>query len=469
MGSTKCSIEELKTLQPLLDVPDDQLQWLLDAGELREIAKSDVLIEVGEEIVSTSFLLNGRCILYFHQGNQLNEIRTVERGHIMGYLPFSRVVSSIIRVVCIVPGCLLLVPAGKILEATKLYYELTAALVHFMISRIRFATAQQQQEEKMFALGKLSAGLAHELNNPAAAITSNASTLTGLFGNILELFDQSASMALNRVQITIVRGILASVLGREQNTPLSMIQASENESEIQCWLVARGADDFLMAETLAAAGFTITDLEIIVRGLSSRQVSKLFSWLNYHLMADRIAKEIEQASRRISALVGTVKNFSHMDKGSDKERIDVHIGIENTLTLLEYKIRKVDIKVVRRYAADLPHISAFPGQLNQVWVHIFDNAIDAMSDNGGGTLTITTGKDRNSVIVTTQDDGPGIPTDVLPRIFDPFFTTKKIGQGAGLGLEVVSGIIRQHEGSIKVDSAPGHTRFLISLPIDNKE
>ena len=468
MGKASCSIEELRTLEPLREVPDDQLQWLLDAGECKETAKGDVLIDVGDRLLSTCFFLDGVYIDYFQQGNQLNEVKTLGRGHIMGYLPFSRAVTSIIRVVCVIPGKLLVVPADKILGVISIYYELTAALVHFMISRIRFATTQQQQVEKMFALGKLSAGLAHELNNPAAAIIRNASILADLFVDIPKLFDESASLALDGARTALVRGMLASVLSREQKKPLSMMEASDSEAAFESWLIDHGVDDFSMAETFVSAGFTTADLGIMIEGLAVAQAAAVFRWLNYHLTAGRIAKEIEQASGRVSALVGAVKNFSHMDRGNDKQWIDVHTGIESTLTLMDYKLRKEGIITVRQYAKDLPPVPVFPGLLNQVWTNLIDNAIDAMSANGCGVLTITTGKDRNSVVVTTQDDGPGIPDDILPRIFDPFFTTKGIGKGTGLGLEVVSGIIEQHRGSIKVDSARGRTCFLVSLPIDDK-
>ena len=464
---TKCSIQALKTLEPLEEVPEDQLQWLLDAGESREIAEGDILLDVGDQLVSASFFLDGRYTIFYQQGHELNEVKTVGRAHIMGYLPFTRAVTSIIRVVCIVPGSVLVVPADKIRAATTLYYELTAALVHFMSSRIRFATTQQQQVEKMFALGKLSAGLAHELNNPAAAIVRDASILAGLFVDIPKLFEQSASMPSDRAQIAIVRGRLADVLGRKQKCPLSMMQASEKEDVLESWLITRGVDDFPMAETLVSAGFTTADLEVIVGGLGNAQAATLLGWVNYHVLAGRIAKEVEQASGRISSLVGAVKNFSHMDRGNDKEWVDVHMGIESTVTLLEHKLREAGIVVVRQYAADLPHIPVFPGQLNQVWINLIDNAIDAMRANNRGTLTLTTGKERNSVVVTVQDDGPGIPAEILSRIFDPFFTTKRIGKGTGLGLEVVSRIIQQHEGSITVDPARGRTRFLVCLPIGN--
>ncbi len=468
MRNAKYAIEELGTPEPLREVPDHQLQWLLDAGEIHEIAEGDILIDVGDRLVSTCFFLDGRYIDYFRLGNQLNEVKTLGRGHIMGYLPYSRAVTSIIRVVCIIPGKLLEVPADKILSVTKIYHELTAALVHFMISRIRFATAQQQQMEKMFALGKLSAGLAHELNNPAGAIVRNASVLAGLFVDIPKLFAESASMPLDVAQTALVRGMLASVLSRELRSPLTMMEVSDNEAEFESWLIAHGVDDFSMPETLVAAGFTTADLETMIKDLAISQAAAVLRWLNYHLTAARIAKEIELASGRVSALVGAVKHFSHMDRGNDKHWIDVHTGIESTLTLLDYKLREANINAVRQYAPDLPPIPVFPGLLNQVWTNLIDNAIDAMTANGRGTLTITTRKDRNNVVVTTQDDGPGIPGDILPRIFDPFFTTKAIGKGTGLGLEVVSGIIQQHRGSIKVDSSGGRTCFLVSLPINDK-
>ena len=468
MGKSNCSIEELKRLEPLTEVPDEQLQWLLDAGECREVAESDILIDVGDRLLTTCFFLDGKYIDYFQQGSQLNEVKRLERGHIMGYLPFSRAAKSIIRVVCVRPGRLLVVPADKISQVTKVYHELTAALVHFMISRIRFATAQQQQVEKMLALGKLSAGLAHELNNPSAAIIRNASVLAALFVDIPKLFDDSVSMPLDAAQAAIVRGVLASVLSRDQKEPLSMMEIADNEDLLESWLSNHGLDDLPMAEILVAAGFVIADLEVIIAGLATVQAAALLRWLSYHLTAARISKEIEEASRKVSTLIGAVKNFSHMDRGIDKEWIDVHTGIESTLTLLDHKLRKEGVIVVRQYASDLPRIPAFAGQLNQVWTNLFDNAIDAMSANGRGVLTIITGKDRSSVVVTTQDDGPGIPVDILPRIFDPFFTTKSIGKGTGLGLEVVSGIIQQHRGNIKVDSVRGRTCFLVSLPIDNK-
>jgi signal transduction histidine kinase len=465
MGKSNCSVEELRSLEPLNGVPDDQLQWLLDAGECREAAEGDVLIDVGDKLLSTCFFLDGRYIDYFQQGNQLNEVKTLERGHIMGYLPFSRAAKSIIRVVCVTPGKLLVVPADKIAQVTKLYHELTAALVHFMISRIRFATQQQQQIEKTFALGKLSAGLAHELNNPSAAIMRNASILAALFVDIPELFAGSASMPLDAAQTASVREILKTVLSREQKEPLSMMETANKEDFLDSWLTDHGLDDLPMADILVSAGFTVEDLETTIAGLATVQAAALLRWLSYHLTAGRIAKEIEAASRKISTLIGAVKTFSHMDRGNDKEWIDVHTGIESTLTLLDHKLRKQGVIVVREYASDLPRILAWPGELNQVWTNLFDNAIDAMSANGRGTLTITTGKDRSSVIVITQDDGPGISVDILPRIFDPFFTTKDVGKGTGLGLEIVSGIIQQHSGSIKVDSAAGRTCFHVSLPM----
>ncbi len=469
MQNQTCSSEELRKLAPLSEVPAEQLQWLADAGECRDVLEGDIIIGLGDRFVSTLFILRGRYDVSFQQGKQLNEVEIVERGHILGYLPYSRAAVSIIRVVCIVPGVLLAVPAAEIVRVTKIHFELTAALVHFMLSRIRFATTQQQQLEKMAALGKLSAGLAHELNNPAAAIVRNASVLRDLFGNVPELFGLSAALGLSEAQVVNVRAALLSVLGRERKAPLTMMEASSREADVESWLNGRGLAMFSLSETLVAAGFVPEDLDDLIRGLDTGQEGRLMSWLDYHLSAGRITGEIEQASSRVSELVGAVKSFSHMDRGIDKEWVDVHAGIESTLILLDYKLRQEGVTVIRRYSAGLPKIPAFPGQLNQVWTNLIDNAIDAMSVNRGGTLTIGTVREHGSVLVSVEDDGPGIPADVLPRIFDPFFTTKRIGQGTGLGLEVVSKIVQQHQGTINVESMPGRTCFVLSLPIDLKK
>ncbi|MDB5153663.1 MAG: glnL, partial [Mucilaginibacter sp.] len=179
-----------------------------------------------------------------------------------------------------------------------------------------------------------------------------------------------------------------------------------------------------------------------------------------------MVQDISESSKRIAALVTSVKTYTHMDQGQDKQYADIHIGIKNTLQMLIYKIKKGNITMVKDFDTTLPPVKAQIGELNQVWTNLIDNALDAMEINSKGTLTIKTEKDREFVQVSIIDDGPGIPEEIRSRIFDPFFTTKEMGKGTGMGLEVVNRIVLQHNGTIKVVSEPGHTAFVVCFPID---
>jgi signal transduction histidine kinase len=463
-----CTVELLKSFEPLTGVPDDQLQWLLDVGTCTEYTVGENIYEIGDTFPATNFLLYGKFNVYIQQGKQINEIGISEPGTISGYLPYSRGTTSIVRVTCVQDAIVLSVPIEDIKKATHLYFELTEALVHTMITRVRYATTRQQQYEKMFALGKLSAGLAHELNNPAAAIGRNASSLTELLKNIPKIFKQTAGLKLDNAQMEIFQERLHEIIDREQTEELGMLEKSSMEDELTDWLMDHQIDDYTFAEILVDYGFTVADLDYLAEIPPDYALVPVFKWLSYHLTTSKIVKEIAEASSRISELVGAVKNFSHMDRGGDKQFINIHTGLESTLTMLNYKLKKASVEVVRDFAPDLPLAKALAGELNQVWTNIIDNAIDAMATNGKGTLTINTKKERNSVVVTITDNGPGIPEEISSMIFDPFFTTKEIGKGTGLGLDVVMRIIDQHHGSVKLKSEPGHTSFIVCIPINEK-
>jgi signal transduction histidine kinase len=183
-------------------------------------------------------------------------------------------------------------------------------------------------------------------------------------------------------------------------------------------------------------------------------------------VTEKMVIDIEEASRRIAELVGSVKNFTHMDQGHGKQYADIHNGIRNTLTMLQYKVKKANVTVEQNFDTTLPAVNAMIGELNQVWTNLIDNALDAMETNGKGILEIKTVRDKDCVQVAVIDNGPGIPEDIKSRIFDPFFTTKEVGKGTGLGLDVVIRIVKQHQGTIKVNSVPGHTEFVVEFPIN---
>jgi signal transduction histidine kinase len=243
-----------------------------------------------------------------------------------------------------------------------------------------------------------------------------------------------------------------------------MMQKSSLEDEIADWLYNNSLKD-IDPEGLVERGFNTDELDIFKACATPQHLPVLLEWVNNYLTTNKMAEDIRASSDRISTLVGAVKNFTFMDKDADRQLIDVHEGIRNTLTMLNYKLRKGNISVIEQYDDTIPKIKAFPGALNQVWTNIIDNAIDAMEVNGRGTLTITSHHDDRFLKVEIKDDGQGIPDDIKENIFAPFFTTKEMGKGSGLGLDVVSRIMTQHNGEVAVHSKPGSTEFEICLPV----
>lgn len=274
------------------------------------------------------------------------------------------------------------------------------------------------------------------------------------------------SISLSGEQIDLVNKKLFDLLQRKPPT-YTLLERSKKEAEMRQWLAAyhiEQADE--LAEDFIENGFTLPDLEALKNQMSETDLLPVFSWINNNLVTERMVTDIQQASERIFELVTSIKNYTHMDSGQGKTFTDIHEGLNNTLTLLQYKIRKGQIEVVKEWDTSLPHLKAYAASLNQVWTNLVDNALDAMEVNGKGHLLVKTERDGPFIRVTIGDDGPGIPPDIQSRIFEPFFTTKEVGKGTGLGLEVVSRIVSQHHGSIKVKSAAGNTRFIVCFPLE---
>ena len=239
------------------------------------------------------------------------------------------------------------------------------------------------------------------------------------------------------------------------------------EDEITDWLDNHSIENgYEMADNFVDFNFYLENLESIAKQIPPAYLSPVLNWVNNLLITEKMVEDIQESSKRIADLVNSVKIFTHMDRGTDKQYADIHIGITNTLTMLAHKIKKGNITLVKAFDDTLPPVKALIGELNQVWTNLIDNAIDAMEANSKGTLKIITERDREFVQVSIMDDGPGINEDIKSRIFDPFFTTKEIGKGTGLGLEVVQRIVKQHNGSIKVNSTPGNTAFVVCFPIN---
>ncbi|RVU02727.1 cyclic nucleotide-binding domain-containing protein [Mucilaginibacter limnophilus] len=461
------TVEQLKAIETISDVPDDQLQWFLDASTIQEAKAGERVFEAGETMDRTFVILEGRFRICMMQGGKIREVADFGPGTITGYLPFSRGKKTIGYGECTEDMVALVCHMQNMREGIQKHYELTEALVHIMTTRVREFTAIQQQNEKMMALGKLSAGLAHELNNPAAAIVRNTSSLKEQLKQLPELFKEIAAIKMDMREIKPVKQYITEVVQRPEKPSLSMMQRADLEDELMDWLEDHEITDYSMAETLADMGFSIEDLEKLRGMIAVDCIAPILAWINNNLITGKLVDDIQEAARRISELVGSVKTFTHMDRDADKQPIDIHAGIQNTLKMLDYKLKKGNITLKEDFAADLPKIKVMPGEMNQVWTNLIDNAVDAMEISGSGTLRISTRRDGDFVQVLIVDDGPGIPEEIKPRIFDPFFTTKEMGKGTGMGLDVVSRIIRQHNGTIKVKSKPGETEFEVCLPLNN--
>jgi signal transduction histidine kinase len=257
------------------------------------------------------------------------------------------------------------------------------------------------------------------------------------------------------------------VLARKQRPVLTLMQKKQQEDDLIDCLEEKKVDNIEdIAENFVEFGFTEEDMRGFTELIPLEYLSPVLNWINNNLVTEKMVNDIQEASQRISELVSSVKNFTHMDRGQEKEYTDVHSGIRNTLTMLQHKLKKENIELIEEYDTTLPPVKASVGALNQVWTNIIDNALDAMEAQQKGALRIKTERDKEFVQVTIQDNGPGIPEEILSNIYDPFFTTKEIGKGTGMGLDVVNRIVKQHRGSIKVKSSPGQTSFMVCFPID---
>jgi signal transduction histidine kinase len=467
-----CDPAELRTLFLFEKLTDEQLDWICSNGHV-EMIEPGFAFHEGEPAAWFYVLLDGEVGNYRRVGDDDVEVnRTSQRGVYAGawtaYLGDQAPESYLNSLRVFVPSRFYVLAAGKFAQAMREWFPMPVHLLEGLFFGARSAQQAVGQRERLLALGSLSAGLTHELNNPAAAAVRATSSLrervAGMRHKLAVIasgpYDQTTLETLIRLQETSVEHVAKA-------PTLTALEASDREDQLGDWFDDHGiSGGWDLAATFVQAGIDIAWLDQLTSLVDGETLEGALRWLNYTLETELLMNEIEDATTRISTLVGAAKQYSQMDRAPSRV-IDVHELLDSTLIMLSAKFGD-GIAVVKDYDRSLPDVPVYAAELNQVWTNLIDNAVAAMG--GHGTLTIRTSRVGDEVQVEIGDTGPGVPDEIKSRIFEPFFTTKPFGEGTGLGLDISWRIVvNKHHGDLSVESAPGDTRFRVRIPITPQE
>jgi signal transduction histidine kinase len=456
-------LDRLKSLSSFAEIPADELEWLTSHGQYDEGEAGAIVAPKGKRIENLWIVLSGYIAIRVDRGAGLHRVMEWRAGDVGGILPYSRMTGP--------PGNAYFEERTELLLIhEKLFPEMihgcpvfTAQTVHVMLDRARTFNTSELQDEKMISLGKLAAGLAHELNNPASALVRSAKIL-------LESLPEadSASRVLGKALLndegmeTIERTRLACLAASPDNI-LSPVEQSDREDEFADWLMLHNLDPGYAAQ-LAGTAITIKALDDLANAMSGKTLEAALRWIATGCATRSLALDIERAATRIYELVAAVKRFTYMDKLAGPDPVDVEAGLRDTIRMVASKAKTKGASIALDVEPNLPRAYANGGALNQVWLNLIDNALDAISDSG--RVHIRAHREHSWIVVQVIDNGTGIPPDITPRIFDPFFTTKPPGQGTGLGLDIARRLLRRYHADISFSSKSGHTEFTVRLPID---
>jgi signal transduction histidine kinase len=454
-------VERLAALSLLKNVPREELEWMAAHGRIEVFPEGTVMRPEHMPLPGLSVLFSGSVSIHVERGGVRRRIMEWHGGDLTGTLPYSRMTTP--------PGNTMVHEAVELFTIDKEHFReltiacptFTAICVHTMLDRARHFTSTSSQDEKMASLGKFSAGLAHEMNNPASAATRSAQRLADHMGEAEDAARAIAGAHLTEEQLRVldaVRALTRVVPPTFLDTPL---ERADRVDAITDWLDDHGSD--VDAAALAETAVTIEGLDTLAAVFKGEALEDALRWLAACHAIRTAAGELQESTRRISELVNSIKGFTYMGRASVPEPVNVSRGLHDTARIVASKARDKNVTITVSAPPDLPQARAFGSELNQIWINLIENALDAVSY--GGKITVTAKKEFDWIVVRVADDGPGVPADIRDRIFDPFFTTKPVGEGTGMGLDIVRRLVFQQRGEIDFQSEPGRTEFRVAIPV----
>jgi signal transduction histidine kinase len=460
---------QLRELFLFENLADDQLAWLASSGDVVAYKAGETVSAEGEPAKCFYVLLSGTMRMTRKvRGDEVETTRTDQRGVYSGATQFyqgDHADQVYAASVYAVTDCeFLALPAATFAAKFREWYPMAVHLLEGMFLGIRNSNEMVAQRERLLALGKLTAGLTHELNNPAAAAVRATETLRERFAGMRHKLAMLADGHFDGLQLHRLTKIQEKFIERmasaEELTPM---QVADREDEVGDWIEGRDVQGgWDLAPVFVAAGITTSDLDELSNAVDVGFLSPALRWLAYTVETENLLIEVKESTKRISELIGAAKQYSQMDR-TPHQNVDLHEGLDATLVMLAGKIGE-NVRIVKDYDRTLPHVPAYAAELNQVWTNLIDNALHAVA--GKGTVTIRTALDGDNALVEVIDTGPGVPEELKRRVFEPFFTTKGVGQGTGLGLDVsFRVVVSRHGGDLRLVSEPGDTHFQVRLPL----
>ncbi|MER3447247.1 MAG: ATPase [Candidatus Dadabacteria bacterium] len=461
-------INQIKNVDLFSELSEKEMSCEIN-GDLIELKQGEILFNEGDEARHFYVVLEGTIQAYRIINGQ--RLTNFTKGMTGGEVPLLLGTHHLANCVALTDAKLLRLDEKSFWTMIGNCETVRTKILANMAERMQQLQLLSFQREKLISLGTIAAGLAHELNNPASAAKRTAENLS----KTLHEFDIHSTEMLKWVMFkeeVNKEGFpfqpIADIIQIE-GVKMDPLKRSELEDELADWMKEQGVEDpWNIASTLVSVGFTKDNLSKFVKKLVSEHITNFLNWLQKDVEMRLLANELKQSTTRISEVISAMRSYTYMDQAIEKSKINLHEGIDNTLIILNHKLKKKKIKVTKEYGEGIPEVSAYGSELNQVWTNLIDNAIDALADEGNIRIkTYLDGDDHNTVAVEIIDNGTGIPKEIQHRVFEPFFTTKRVGEGTGLGLEISHRIVvNQHHGSIDLFSEPGFTKFRVSLPVD---